>query len=128
MDVLNSWKDKGEYHNQFSARFKTKDFRKDDVNPYLSKAPRKNKIIEMLVASTPIRMLQTRFATLPAAGSPIDYKNVNDNDNTTFKKHYDIHKKDVAPRLMQPSGIDHNLLKSLEQSVSLHKKAKTFKL
>jgi hypothetical protein len=51
------------------------DFKKDDINPYLSKAPRKNKILEMLMASAPIVELTKNFATGPKAGAPVNYSN-----------------------------------------------------
>lgn len=59
LEQLNSRRDQKEFHHQFSARFKTSDLKKSDVNPYLSKAPRRNKIIEMVMATTPVRLLES---------------------------------------------------------------------
>ncbi len=72
--------------------------------------------MEMQVQSTPMRMLQTRFAELPAAGNAIDYSNTDAIDQRSMKKHYnEVRDKDVAPRLVQPGGIDIGLYNSLQE-------------
>ncbi len=71
--------------------------------------------MEMLLQSTPMRMLETRFATLPAAGNPVDYSNKVEIDKRSNKKHYDVAAKDVAPRLIEPGGIDTALYNSLNE-------------
>ena len=67
--------DKLSYHQQFSARYKTKDFTDDDINPWLSKSPRKNKILEMLTQSTLVKQLNSNFTKVPLAGGPVNYSN-----------------------------------------------------
>ncbi len=87
---LNPRSDKVEYHKQFSARYKVDNIGNGDLNVFASKKPRKDKVLEMLVTSTPMRMLQTRFTQLPAAGTAVDYDNHIMPLDKTFKKHFDV--------------------------------------
>ena len=86
---------------------------KKEDNPWLSKAPKRNKIIEMLLQSTPMRVLEKDFATLPAAGTVNDYSNKVEIDKRSNKKHFNFQGKDLAPRLIQPGGIDVCLFNNL---------------
>ena len=81
----------------------------------------------MLLQSTPIRLLQTRFAQYPTAGVPIDYNNAVEIDKRSSKKHFDIRDKDVAPRLFLPSGLDNALYKSLNEQVEKTRRAQRYK-
>ena len=54
---------------------------------------------------------------------PVPYNNSVEMGAGSFKKHYDISDKDVAPWLAQPSGIDQGLYRSLWESVEMKKKA-----
>lgn len=77
----------------------------------------------MLIKSTPIQLLQSKFATAPTAGIPVPYKNAIPNDLLSSKKHFDVRDKDVAPRLFLPAGLDNALYKSLSEQVEIVRKS-----
>lgn len=63
----------------------------------------------MLLKSTPIQLLQSKFDSIPSAGVKVPYTNLIPNDLVSSKKHYDVREKDVAPWLFLPAGIDNAL-------------------
>ena len=100
---------------------------REGPNPYLSQEPKKNKIIEMLQASTPMRNMRTRLSRKQAAGNPVTYETKLTGEHQ--KRHFNDNsfKSSAIPQVMNLKGVDTQLYNEIQKKIDLKRQAQAFK-